>query len=162
MLALPIAAHGASITLGSQTPSSEAVSPVGYINEFYRLALIMSGILAFGAIVVAAIQYTVSGNNPSLQGDAKDRITQAFLGLLLLLGASIILYTINPSLVNLSLTLPTDFPQGGDTTTPSQPTACPSGQKKPHKEWTKDGCKDVDICGVDICSDSDIDIDIKR
>ena len=56
------------------------------------------GLFAFGGIVYGALKYILSAGNVGSQQDAKDQITQAVLGLVLLLGAFIILYTINPSL----------------------------------------------------------------
>ena len=59
--------------------------------------------LAVGVIVWAGLRYTLAAGNPSTQSDAKDQILQAILGLILLFGAYLILYTINPNLVNLKL-----------------------------------------------------------
>jgi hypothetical protein len=63
----------------------------------------LGGILAFGMIVYGAVKYTMSGGNPSGQSEAKDAITQALLGLLLLMGAFIVLNLINPELTRLNL-----------------------------------------------------------
>jgi len=57
--------------------------------------------LAVGAIVWAGLKYAMAAGNPGTQSDARDQILQALLGLLLLFGAYVILYTINPNLVNL-------------------------------------------------------------
>ena len=62
----------------------------------------IAGLTAFGAIVYGGINYILSAGNVTNQQDAKDQITQAIVGLLLLLGAYLILYTINPSLVSLT------------------------------------------------------------
>ena len=78
-----------------------AQTPAGYIARLYQFGLMIAGLAAFGSIVYGALQYVLSAGNSSLQGDAKDQITQAILGLVLLLGAYLILYTINPNLVNL-------------------------------------------------------------
>lgn len=68
----------------------------GFVKNFYTFALGIAGLLAFGAIVYGAIKYTVSAGNPSQQSDAKEWITQALWGLLLLVGATLILSTLNP------------------------------------------------------------------
>jgi len=96
----------ASITVSSNLPGMPAGStanPAGYINGFYSLALIISGILAFGAIVYGGIKYAVGKGNPSSETEGKAWITSALLGLLLLAGAYLILYTVNPQIVSLGI-----------------------------------------------------------
>lgn len=85
---------------GSNPPST---GPVGIIANFYEFALLVAGLLAFAVIVYAGIKYALAVGNPSKQSDARDHITQALLGLLLLLSAFIILRTINPGLTGLSI-----------------------------------------------------------
>src|SRR3989338_740874 len=83
------------------TPEEAAQSPAAYIASLYQFALMLSGMLAFGMIIYGAIQYTVSAGNTTQQSDARDRITQALWGVALLLGAYLILYTIDPKFVSL-------------------------------------------------------------
>lgn len=90
------------VTAGSSA-SSPPTNPADMIVNFYKFALMAGGVLAFGAIVYGGIKYALAAGNPSTQSDAKSGITQALLGLALLVGAYIILNTINPNLVNLSL-----------------------------------------------------------
>jgi len=71
------------------------------IAAIYQYSLGIAGFLVFGSIVYAAILYTASAGNPTKQSEAKSRITSALFGLGLLLSAYLILYTINPKLVNL-------------------------------------------------------------
>ena len=73
----------------------------GYVNRLYIYALGLVGLTALGAIIFGGILYTTSAGNPSLQGDAKKRINSALIGLGILLTSYLILYTINPDLVNL-------------------------------------------------------------
>lgn len=73
-----------------------------YIKHLYVFALGIVGLTAFGAMVYGGIVYMSSAGNPSLQTEAKDRITKALLGLGLLLVSVLILNTINPDLVNLT------------------------------------------------------------
>lgn len=80
-----------------------AETPSGIVANFYTFALMVSGLLAFGAIVYGAIKYTVSAGNPSQQSDAKQWITDALWGLLLLVSATLILRTINPDIPKLGL-----------------------------------------------------------
>ncbi|MFH1246692.1 MAG: pilin [Candidatus Liptonbacteria bacterium] len=77
--------------------------PGQLVLDIYNFALIAGGLLAFGAIVYGAIMYGLSGGNTSLASDAKDQITQAVMGLILLFLAYILLNIINPSMVNLRL-----------------------------------------------------------
>jgi len=112
-------------TIGGGTcPTSEetASSPAAYIARIYQFALALAGILAFGMIIFGAIQYVVSAGNSGQQEDARDRIWQALLGVALLLGAYLILYTIDPKLVNLTdpdITLLHLLPATSDSTAAS-------------------------------------------
>ncbi|MEK7144047.1 MAG: hypothetical protein AAB820_01815, partial [Patescibacteria group bacterium] len=55
-----------------------------------------------GVIIYGAILYTISAGNASKQADAKEWITAAIWGLLLLLAAYLILWTINKDIVDLN------------------------------------------------------------
>jgi hypothetical protein len=92
----------------SATNSSELnnIGLVSYIFGFYDFALIIAGILAMGAIIYGAILYAISSGNTSRQSDAKEWITQALLGLLLLLAANLLLGTINPKIISPSINIP--------------------------------------------------------
>jgi len=94
-----VATAGAPAATASFAPHSFEI----IIRNIYDLALLVGGLLAFGAIVLGGIRYTVSMGNSSIQSDARDQITQALIGLLLLLGIFLILHTIDPNLVNLNL-----------------------------------------------------------
>ncbi len=100
----PVITFAASIN--PNLPGKYKVSdsgPAAIVANFYEFALMFGGLLAFAMILYGGIRYTLSRGNPSQQSDAKDAITQALVGLLLLLGAYIILNTINPNLVKLTL-----------------------------------------------------------
>jgi hypothetical protein len=84
---------------GGSCPSQN--TPAGYIARLYQFGLMIVGLVAFGAIIYGAVLYTLSAGNVGNKEDAKDQMLQAVLGLLLLLGAYLLLYTINPNLVNL-------------------------------------------------------------
>lgn len=85
------------------TAGTPPTNPGQMVLDFYKFALIAGAILAFGAIVYGAIRHVLSAGNPSGKSDAKEWIREALLGLALLVGAYIILNTINPNLVNLTL-----------------------------------------------------------
>src|SRR3989344_3501384 len=72
-----------------------------YISNFYVYALSIVGVVALGTIIFWGVVYTLSAGMVTKKQDAIDGITQAVYGLLLLLGAYLILYTINPALVTL-------------------------------------------------------------
>lgn len=90
---------------GAQSPNEASDLP-NLINYIYKFALLTCGIVAFISILIGAIQYVTSAGNASKAGDAKDRITQALLGVLILLTAVVILNTINPDLVDIGFKLP--------------------------------------------------------
>ena len=60
---------------------------------------IVGAVMAFISLITAGFIYITSQGNASKTKDAMDRVQKAFIGLILLLGAYVILYTINPDLV---------------------------------------------------------------
>ncbi|OGY67187.1 MAG: hypothetical protein A3I24_03680 [Candidatus Harrisonbacteria bacterium RIFCSPLOWO2_02_FULL_41_13b] len=82
-----------------QGPVTTITGPADYIRNFYNFGLLAVGLLAMLMIVIGAIQYSTSGGDTSKISDAKDRIYKAILGIALLLGAYVLLRTINPELV---------------------------------------------------------------
>ncbi len=105
------AATAKAVNLTLQLPGGQTtgvVNPGATVASFYSFALLISGILAFGAIVWGGITYALAAGNPSKQSEGKEWIIGALLGILLLAGAYFILNIINPSLVN--LTVPTLSP----------------------------------------------------
>ena len=95
-------AHAVELRLNANNyPAGSGDQIAGMIRDIYLFALAIGGILAFGAIVYGAIKWNISQGNPSAIGDAKQYITDALLGLLLLAGATLILQTINPEIVKL-------------------------------------------------------------
>jgi len=75
--------------------------PAGLVKNFYIIALGLAAAAAMGVLIYGGILWTVSGAVSSKQ-DAMQWIWGAIWGFILLLAATLILYTINPSLVNLS------------------------------------------------------------
>lgn len=80
----------------------KADTPANYIARLYQFGLMIAGLIALGVILYGAVEYTLSAGGVASKEEAKDRILQAIYGILLLLGAYLILYTINPKLVSLS------------------------------------------------------------
>ncbi len=73
----------------------------GYIQVFYQFALAIGGILAVGMIVAGSIYISISGSVDK-EREGRSFITSALLGLVILLGAFLILKTLNPNLTTLT------------------------------------------------------------
>lgn len=78
---------------------TETVTLPNYIRYIYYFALGISGLVALGVLVWAGFRYLVSAGRPEVIKDAKDRMTAALLGMLILFCSWLILRTINPELV---------------------------------------------------------------
>lgn len=76
-----------------------------YISKIYIFAMGTVGIAALFALVLGGVQY-ITSTVIEQKADAKDRIIKALIGLAIALGSYLILYTINPDLVSLKITLP--------------------------------------------------------
>ncbi len=95
-----IAHAQAQIAVGGPTAGTSILNLPQMVSNIYNLAYLIGGLLAFGAVVYGAVRYTFSGGNPSAQSDARDQLTQAAFGLLLLLGSYVVLNTISPNLTS--------------------------------------------------------------
>jgi len=69
-----------------------------YVKYFFNLAIWAAGIIALGALIYGGIRYLASTGKPEAMVSAKDQITGAFFGLLLLLSSYLVLSVINPDL----------------------------------------------------------------
>lgn len=70
-----------------------------YIIAIYNFALMIIGIICFGALLYGGFRYLTSAGKPAAMADAKDQIFSALLGLIILFSSYLILTTINPELV---------------------------------------------------------------
>lgn len=77
-----------------------------YLQWLFNFALIATGFLAVLMIVIGGVEFMIGGANESMRKEGKNRISNALWGLLLALGAWLIIYTINPELVKLDFDLP--------------------------------------------------------
>ena len=78
--------------------------PGAIINGLFQFVFVFAALLAFGQIVYAGFQYIVgAAGNPGAQSDAKSRITDAILGLILLGCAAVVLSSINPGFLNIRI-----------------------------------------------------------
>lgn len=73
-----------------------------YVAGLYRYSLNLGGVIATVMIVIGGFQYLTAGGDASRVKAGKQRITDAVIGLFLLVGSYVILNTINPDLVTLS------------------------------------------------------------
>lgn len=92
------------------TGGNSVESPGQYISGLYTFGLSIAGILAVGMIVAGGFIYMTAAGNASKIDKAKDFISGALLGLLLLLASWLILQTIDPNLTDLRIN--TDGSQG--------------------------------------------------
>jgi hypothetical protein len=117
-------------TAFAQTTNPYSADPLKFVNQLFQMALGIGGLLAFGSIVYGGFKYTVAAGNPGGQSDAKDRITQALIGLLLLVGSVLILNTINPAITNTKLPALSPIkplPLPGDPGAACAPPGCGQG-----------------------------------
>lgn len=77
-----------------------------YASQVFAYLLSVAAFLAVIMVVIGGVQYLASGGNTSIVSDARGRIWSAILGLLLAISAWLILYTINPDLIHLRITVP--------------------------------------------------------
>lgn len=72
-----------------------------YIGGVYRFGVGIAGALAAVMMMIGGFQYLTAGGDASRVGAAKKRISDALVGLMLTLGVYLILFTLNPDLVEL-------------------------------------------------------------
>ena len=70
-------------------------------SVLYRYAVLLGGLVVFARILYGGLIYIFNAGNVEKQSDAREVITKALIGLGLLMGSFVILYTINPELVTL-------------------------------------------------------------
>lgn len=119
----------ASSTVGGYPAFTEAPTPADMVGQIYIYALGIAGALAIIRVVYGGILYVVSAGNTSKQSDARDIITSAIWGLVLLAGAYLLLNTINPEIVQLRnpsmATLPATTGVTNNPANPSFSSICP-------------------------------------
>ena len=71
------------------------------VQYFFNFSIAIGGIAAFAMLVLGGFRFLTSAGNPTAQKDAKDIITSAIIGLLLLLASYLLLEVINPDLLML-------------------------------------------------------------
>ena len=88
-------------TFGKEKLTTEVIVEQGlpaYVKYIFSFAVGLIGLIIFGALVYNGILYLTSAGSVEKMADAKNGITAAFLGGLLLLSSVLIFNTINPQL----------------------------------------------------------------
>ncbi|MBD3208708.1 MAG: hypothetical protein GF370_04630 [Candidatus Nealsonbacteria bacterium] len=85
----------AGTTLSSTTSFTE------FVSYAYEWGIALGGVLTFGVLVWQGFQFMTSGGDTGKLKHARERMTEAVAGLIILLGSFLILNTINPQLTAL-------------------------------------------------------------
>lgn len=85
------------------TPSTVKTSLPEYIKYVFSFSLLCIGLVILGSLLQGGFRYLVSVGNPDKMKDSREQMISAFTGGLMLLGAYILLNTINPELVVLRI-----------------------------------------------------------
>ena len=114
---------GTNCTTVNGSSVMTSIDLADFISYAYKLMLALAVVLAVIMITIGGFEYMLSGAMDT-KSDAKKKITDAVLGLLLALCSYLILYTIDPNLVSTSnLCIP---PIGQTTCTGTQTTTSPT------------------------------------
>lgn len=126
------AADGIKYNLLAPFGTTKTVSTFsGYLVGAIPFILRMAAVFAVIQIVIGGFQYALSEAMGTKQ-DAKDRMTQAMIGLVLALTSYLILNTINPNLVNLKIGVQPIRIEGTKIICPtSDGSPCPTNQAAP-------------------------------
>ncbi len=97
------------VGIGTNT-TTEGIS--FYIGMIYRFAAAIVGVIAVIMIIIGGIQYSASAGNPAALGSAKETITSAIIGLVIVLMSYLILGVFSSRFTNLSEPVldPVDIP----------------------------------------------------
>ncbi len=98
---MPFVVRAYDLTVPFPGQSGRVNGPAEYIRMLYTFGLALGALLAMARIVIGGIRYTLSEAVTSKE-EAKATISHAIWGLVLLLAATLILFTVNPTLPNLS------------------------------------------------------------
>lgn len=77
-----------------------------YLSGMFKLIIALGAAVAVVMGITGGIQYVASGISPSARSGAKERITNAIIGLVIVLTSYLILNTIDPKLVAFNFQLP--------------------------------------------------------
>ncbi|MFZ3054803.1 MAG: pilin [Minisyncoccales bacterium] len=94
-IAFPVHAAVAIPTIAGIPENASAAELITY---FFNLAITVGSFIAVVMLIMAGVEYIMSQGNPAKIEDAKKKILNAFLGIVVLMGSLIILNIINPEL----------------------------------------------------------------
>jgi len=98
---VPVLAQGGNVPQeGEEGPCAGKSGLGNCIVAIYRWALGVSVLIAMAMIVFSGYTYMTAGGDANKVAQSKERFAQAFIGLIILFAAVVILRTINPDLVN--------------------------------------------------------------
>lgn len=100
---------------GVTTVSSEGSGFSAYLQTIINIAIQFVGVVSVIMLIWGGLEYVLSSVSEAAKKDAKDRITNSILGLIIALSGYLILNTINPNLTSLTLP-PVQNPSKGATT----------------------------------------------
>lgn len=101
-----------------------------YIAAIYKYAIGIVGILAAIVLMIGGVMWIIAGGNPTTIGEAKSWIGASLTGLILALCSYLILYQINPALVNFKSLKIGIVKQLEELTTEYTNAGCPSSDDK--------------------------------
>lgn len=96
----------APLPIGENGSSPTTTTLPAYLAGMLKLLIATAGALAVLMMIIGGTQYVAAGVTPDAKSTAKDRITNAAIGLALTLASYLILVSINPKLVEFDLALP--------------------------------------------------------
>ncbi len=103
---VPIFGFGTEVsypTVPHATSPTPATTFPEYAKYLVNLGFIISGIIALGVLIWAGFLYLTSAGNMDQVEEAKRKIVAGLLGLIIILSSYLILFTINPDLVEWTL-----------------------------------------------------------
>ncbi|MDI6602716.1 MAG: C39 family peptidase [Patescibacteria group bacterium] len=124
-------------------PETLEIGLAEYIRYIFSFSVAIIGLILFGSLIRGGILYLISTGNVAKLKEARDQISSAFLGAILLLSGYLILTTINPELVKF------EFPPLKKPKFCEENKDCPRGfecEKKEGKCVIKTSCKINEDC----------------
>lgn len=86
--------------------TSSTINLSSYLSGMLKLLIAAGGALSILMAIIGGTQYVAAGISPDAKNSAKEHITNAFIGLALILSSYLILNTIDPKLVDFNFKLP--------------------------------------------------------
>jgi len=89
--------------LGLESSGEGGATFSQYASRVLKFGIITGALLAVVMIVISGFKYITAAGDTGKIEDAKDKIWQALIGLLVIVGSYLLLNTINPDLLNMDL-----------------------------------------------------------